>query len=141
MGITTNKLNDRQIILNKLLECDFWHKEELDKDRINYIKWLKEQVNINELKHEYMSHRINLDCFPDIQGKELNTLLTFRQVNSISRVFKCLNQNNLAEAYHALVEFIDNYQYTLLEPLNDYEKLLISLAVEQFEYIYGTRGA
>jgi hypothetical protein len=34
------------------------------------------------------------------------------------------------------LEFIDNYQYTIHEPLNDYEKLLIALAVEQYEFIY-----
>ena len=52
------------------------------------------------------------------------TVLSYRQVRSIVRVFSYLNDNAI-RAFHALLEFIDNYQYTLEKPLNDYERLLI----------------
>jgi hypothetical protein len=51
-------------------------------------------------------------------------------------VFSYLNDNELSRAFHALLEFIDNYQYTLEKPLNDYERLLIFLAINQFEFVY-----
>lgn len=129
-------MNNRQIILNKLNEYDVWSNPGLNEERISCIKWLKKQINISELKKLYTFYKTETPHFRDINGKTLTTILTHRQINSISRVFYYLNHNNFAEAFHALVEFVDNYQYTLKEPLNDYEKLLISLAVEQYEFAY-----
>lgn len=132
----SNKLTDRQIILSKLYECDEWGNPALNDERICCIKWLKEQINISELKQLYTFYTTETPYFKSINGKTLTTILTFRQISSISNLFANLNNYNFPEAFHALVEFIDNYQYTLHEPLNDYEKLLISLAIRQFEFYY-----
>lgn len=135
-GKVSNILNDRQIILNELSKCDSWDRPELNQERIDCIRWLRDQINIEDLRQQYTIQNIDLPNFTNVLGKEITTILTYRQIHSISNVFKYLNNNNLPEAFHALVEFIDNYQYTLTEPLNDYEKLLIFIAIEQFEFVY-----
>lgn len=128
--------NERVQILDKIGGYDDWSNEGHVKERIEQLKWLKDYINLERMKNDYVRHKVITHRW-DIPGKVNTTLLTYRQISSIERVFKNTNNNNFPEAYHALTEFIDNYQYTIEEPLNDYEKLMINMAIDQMIHQFG----
>lgn len=132
--------SEKQMILEKLSKYDDWHTPAEDSVIIEQIRWLKEKLKLNS-DDEFLSSFLRTikykSPFNYAEGRIVDkTVLSYRQVSSIIRVFSYLNDNELSRAFHALLEFIDNYQYTLEEPLNDYERLLIFLAINQFEFVY-----
>lgn len=132
--------SEKQIILEKLSKYDDWTNPAKDSVILEQIRWLKEKLKLNsddEFLNSFLRTVKYRSPFDYVEGRIVDkTILSYRQVSSIIRVFSYLNNNEIAEAYHALLEFIDNYQYTLEEPLNDYERLLIFLAINQFELVY-----
>lgn len=132
--------SERQIILEELSKYDDWYNPAKDSVIIEQIRWLKEKLKFNsddEFINSFLRTVKYRSPFNYIEGRMVDeTILSYRQVSSIIRVFCYLNDNEISRAFHALLEYIDNYQYTLEEPLNEYERLLIFLAINQFEFVY-----
>lgn len=122
---------DRGEILKELYSADhnYWTNEsekEPDDEIMNKLEWLSKTLQLSEfgVKMQYGSSQM---------GSFQKILFTGRQLCCIGSAFNALHSKRFRAAYHELCDFIDNYHKTMDEPINMHEKVLLKLAIDEFQ--------
>ena len=118
----------KQEILSELNRIDTFDKsnEEI-KNTLEWI-WAKLELDNINLEGTVINDTFSRD-FTDVYGKTIYCGISNRQISTFERCLKHSFNNNIKEALHSLNEFIDNYQYSIQEPFNSFERISVKTMI------------
>ncbi|MCQ4925031.1 hypothetical protein NE686_18160 [Tissierella carlieri] len=118
----------KQEILSELNRCDTFDKSNEEIKKI--LEWIWGKLELDNIALEgTVINDTFLRDFTDIYGKTSYCGISNRQISTFERCLKHSFNNNIKEALHSLNEFIDNYQYSIQEPFNSFERISIKTMI------------